>query len=70
MKVEVPRQGTGRDKYGVGSLKVGQSKFIPGATFAVGARAVHQHGARRGKKFACRVWSEDGKEGLKVWRTK
>lgn len=68
--VEVPRQSWGRDKYQVGSLRKGRSMFIPceRAKWPTVSRAVHQHAKRRGKKFACRVWSEDGVEGLKIWR--
>lgn len=59
------------DKYGLGEIPVNGTKFIPYP--ATGSRenmvrAIYYHAERKGKRFVCRQWEENGIEGIRVWR--
>ena len=70
--LKIPPQGAGRDKYGLGPMRVGEQNFLPfaGLSRASVARAVFMHAKRHRKKFVTRIWTENGIVGLRVWRTK
>jgi len=73
--VEIPPNGTGCvGKYPWGEMEVGQSIFFPpipgrsGKRYAVGSAI--SYGRRHGMKFVSRKYTQDGIEGLMIWRVK
>lgn len=59
------------DKYGLRDIEVGGGKFLPlpeGLSTTSLKRAVLQHAKRKGKVFVCRAVTEEGIEGVRVWR--
>jgi len=68
---KLPPPKIGQDKYGVSSLHIGDSKFIPfdGRRLDIIRRSIQATGTRRGRKYASRIMHEDGVDGIRVWRT-
>lgn len=55
--------GPSRLVYPYAALEVGDSFFVPIKTFGISNRIAGRH-------FVSRPWTQDGKEGRRIWRTK
>lgn len=70
--VEIPSAGVTQKKYPLRELEVGDSFFVPGENAkAIGRvrNAAFQAGKVHGLAFTCRVVTESGVRGIRVWRT-
>jgi hypothetical protein len=55
-------------KYPFGDMAVGQSFFAAGTNHRMRTAAA-AFGKRKGLTFACRILTENGVRGFRVWRT-
>ena len=64
----IPQPPHGNTKYPFSDMAVDQSFFVPGPNPPI-RNSASNFSKKSGMKFACRVVTEDGVRGIRVWRT-
>lgn len=67
--VPLPKRSSGKKRTSVfWEMEVGDSVFLPNKKQNVVTAGLYRL-STKGRKFATRIWEQDGQTGVRVWRT-